>query len=242
MLARSKSYHAIPNRPKPSFPYPSFPLRQHRTGQRKSRLITRLLFSQQNKVYFKQINKISCLITYCSMQSCGSGMLKKCGHKGTQSSSSWQAKQIEFCQERPVNLGHLLFILCLSKFPLSPPHLGSSPPITPSFIHHRPRKPSAKKIKKLINLPAEVMPANKQYKPTRTRGLGFVPPTLRLQHQVRLPFIRDSCDNKNTLPSRETSAVGVAEEEAADSQEGSKNQAMTDADSQEVEEVEMVAD
>lgn len=81
------------------------------------------------------------------------------------------------------------------------------------------------------------MPPTKQYKPRRTRGLGFVPPTLRHQHLIRLPF--DKTDQK-CPPAREAGEVGVAEEErAAESQGGEKSQALTEADSQEIEDVDM---
>lgn len=59
-----------------------------------------------------------------------------------------------------------------------------------------------------------------QHKPKRTKGLGFVPPTLQLQHQVRLPF--DKCseaDRKASGAEGEVAKSIETESPATESQE-----------------------
>lgn len=59
-----------------------------------------------------------------------------------------------------------------------------------------------------------------QHKPKRTKGLGFVPPTLRLQHQVRLPFVKSSeADRKASGAEGEVAKSIETESPATESQE-----------------------
>lgn len=51
------------------------------------------------------------------------------------------------------------------------------------------------------------MNTHNQYKPRRTRRAGFVPPTLRLQHQVRLPFVK-SADLKAQVAKKGSGSEG----------------------------------
>lgn len=56
-----------------------------------------------------------------------------------------------------------------------------------------------------------------QHKPKRTKGLGFVPPTLRLQHQVRLPFVKT--DQKSSGAEGEVAKSKRTASPATESQE-----------------------
>lgn len=62
------------------------------------------------------------------------------------------------------------------------------------------------------------MATHKQYKPQRTKGLGFVPPTLRLQHLVRLPFVRNSEVDRKIQVEREASNTEWAVENGEDAE------------------------
>lgn len=72
------------------------------------------------------------------------------------------------------------------------------------------------------------MSSNKQYKPSRTSGVGFTPPTLQRQHRYRLPFVKTEEANQEPLPATEDHAPKVVEEGmgATEGQEG-ESQPMT---------------
>lgn len=62
--------------------------------------------------------------------------------------------------------------------------------------------------------------AKNQYKPKRTNGLGFIPPTLRHQHLIRLPFIKPGHADKKAPPAEGAGAL----EEGAAAQGGGESQ------------------
>lgn len=53
------------------------------------------------------------------------------------------------------------------------------------------------------------MATHSQYKPTRTQGVGFIPPTLKRQHQIRLPFIKNPGADRDAQIARHSGELGA---------------------------------